>query len=185
MWGSHQADLKPFFKANGLARPELEVVLRDRKKDTVNRLAGDSFLYGVPITSDFAPELFQSKWERRFEKDADDWSEAPDTSSGFAWNGLPDGCIPWAAIKSAWRRVGPGVCLNCSGETLLVNFGLRQVGMFNRNSFFNSVCLNCRRSFREDSGNTFRAWMLANLDIEVRPDAELVWGKRGTLEAIS
>ena len=33
-WGSNQADLKPFFKANGLACPEVQVVLKDRKKET-------------------------------------------------------------------------------------------------------------------------------------------------------
>ena len=66
-----------------------------------------------------------------------------------------------------------------------MNFGLRQVGMFNRNSFFDSVCLNCRRLFREDSAKDVHAWMLANLDVEVRPEYEMVWGKRVKLEAIS
>ena len=43
-WGSHRADLRNFFKTHGLARPEIEVVLRDRKKETVTTLTGDSFL---------------------------------------------------------------------------------------------------------------------------------------------
>ncbi len=176
-WGSHRADLKPFFKTHGLARPEIEVVLRDRKKETVTTLTGDSFLYGVPPASDFDLELFQSKWERRFEQQTDDGMAAPGTSSGFAWDGLPDGSIPWAAMKSAWRRSAPGVCQNCDGEMLLVNCGLRQVGMFNRCGFVEYDCGTCRRSFRDETVDV-RAWMAANLDVGVRPSDELIWGRR-------
>ena len=42
-WGSHRTDLRPFFKTHGLARPEIEVVVRDRKKETITTLTGDSF----------------------------------------------------------------------------------------------------------------------------------------------
>jgi len=93
--------------------------------------------------------------------------------------------IPWAALKSAWRQGGSGVCLNCSGETLLVNFGLRQVGMFNRASCFENVCGTCRRSYRDDSVNDVPGWIVTNLDEDVRPDAKMMWGKRLKLEAIS
>jgi hypothetical protein len=183
-WGPNRADLRPFFKSHGLARPEIEVGLRDRKKETVTTLTGDSFLYGVLLASDFDLELFQSKWERRFEQEADDWQSARGASSGFAWDGLPDGSIPWAALKSAWRRSGPGVCQNCSGETILTNFGLRQVGVFNRCGFVDSVCRTCRRSFRDETVDV-KAWMVANLDAEVWPGFEMVWGKRVELETQS
>lgn len=180
-WGSSRADLRPFFKTHGLARPEIEVVLRDRKKETVSTLTGNSFLCGVPLASDFPLDLFQQKWERRFEQQADDWMAAPGTSSGFAWDGMADSSIPWAALKSAWRRSGHGVCLNCSGGTFLVNFGLRQVGMFNRVGFVEHVCGKCRRSYRDETVDV-KAWMAVSLDAEVRPDAELVCGKRVKLE---
>lgn len=170
------SDLKLFFKTHRLARPEIEVVLRDRKRETVTTLTGDSFLYGVPLASDFDVELFLSKWERRFVNESDDWMAAPGTSSGFAWDGLPDGSIPWAAMKSPWQS-GSGVCLNCSGETLLVNFGLRQVGMFNRCGFVEHICGACRRSFRDESVD-MKAWIVANLDVWVRPSDELIWGRR-------
>lgn len=176
-WGSHRADLRPFFKTHELARPEIEVVIRDRKRETVTTLTGDSFLYGVPIASDFEFELFQTKWVMRFEQEADDWQAASGTSSGFAWNGLADGCIPWAALKSAWRRPGPRVCLNCEGETFLTNFGLRQVGMFNRYGFVENVCGICRRLFRDETVGV-KSWIVANLDGDVRPSDELIWGKR-------
>jgi hypothetical protein len=177
-WGTKgQADLKPFFKSHGLARPEISVELRDRKKETVTTLTGDSFLYGVPIASDFPFELFQEKWEQRFVYEPNDTQAAPQTNSGFGWDGIEDGCIPWVALKSAWRRGGSGVCLNCSGETMLVNCGLRQVGMFNRTFCFDSVCGTCRRSFR-DSVQDVPGWMVVNLDEGVRPSHEMVWGKR-------
>lgn len=176
-WGSHRADLKPFFKLHGLTRPEIEVVLKDRKKETVSTLTGDSFLYGVPLASDFDLELFQSKWEKRFEIESDDWQAARGTSSGFAWDGMEDGFIPWMALKSAWRRAGV-VCQNCSGPTFLTNFGLRQVGMFNRSPNIVRVCVPCRRTFVDDSIKDVRAWIVANIDAEVWPTYEMVWGKR-------
>ena len=177
-WGSHRADLKPFFKSHGLARPEIEVVLKDRKKEAVTTLTGDSFLHGVPLASDFDLELFQSKWERRFENEAADWMAAPWSASGFAWDGIPDGLIPWAAFKSAWRRGGSGVCLNCDGETLVVNFGLRQVGIFNRKPNFIHVCGTCQRSFKDETVKDVAGWLATNLDAEVLPGFEMVWGKR-------
>lgn len=111
----------------------------------------------------------------------DDLEAALGTSSGFAWDGLPDGSIPWAAMKSAWRRVAPVNCLNCFGETLLMNFGLRQVGMFNRVGFVEDVCGECRRSFRDETVDV-KAWMVANLDVDVLPEFEMVWGKQLNLE---
>lgn len=176
-WGSNRADLRPFSKTHGQARPEIEVVLHDRRNETVSTLTGDSFLYGVPFASDFDLELFQSKWERRFENEADDLEAAHNTSSGFAWKGLPDGGVPWAALKSAWRR-GVGVtCQNCSGPTILANFGLRQVGVFNRCGFIEHVCGACRRSFRDETVDV-KVWMTTNLDAEVWPGFEMVWGQR-------
>ena len=180
-WGKQGlADLRNFFKTHGLARPEIEVVLRDRKNETVSTLPGDSFLYGVPLASDFDLELFLSKWVRRFEKDADDLEAAPGTSSGFAWEGLPDGSIPWAAMKSAWRS-GSGDCLNCSEKMLLMNYGLRQAGMFNRSPNFVRVCVPCRRTFVDDSVNDVGGWIRKNIDAEVWPGFEMVWGKRQEL----
>lgn len=116
---------------------------------------------------------------------ADDWQAAPGTWSGFAWVGVEDGRIPWAALKAAWRRSSATICQNCDTPTILVNFGLRQVGMFNRSPIFVSVCGACRRSFVEDSITDVRAWIVASLDAEVRPDAETVWGRRMKVEGKS
>jgi len=184
-WGPHRADLRPWFKSNRLVRPEIKVVLRDRKKEITTTNTGDDFLFGDRIAADFPLELFQSKWGRRYEQEADDWQAAPGTWSGFSWADVEDNRIPWAALKSAWLRAAPGVCLNCNTPTILVNFGLRPVGMFNRSPHFVSACPKCCRSFRDDSITDVRAWIVASLDAEVRPVAEMVWGRRVNWEGKS
>jgi len=174
---SNQADLRPFFKQHRLARPEITVQLRDRKKGSTTTKTGDDFLYGEKIATDFPLDLFVRKFANRFTHEPDDWQAAPNTNSGFAWEGIEDGQIPWAALKSAWRRAAPGVCLNCSGQTVLVNFGLPWTGMLSRSPRFESVCGQCLRVFRDETVDVAR-WMAASLDADVQPGYEMVWGKR-------
>lgn len=182
-WGQQgRVDLRPWFKMHGLARPDIKVVVRDRKREVAVVLTGDDFLYGDRIATDWPLALFQNKWVRRFEQEADDWTAAPRTWSGFAWDGVEEGRIPWTALKSAWRRSAGLLCLNCSGETFLANFGLRQVGIFNRSPHFLSVCSKCRRSFRDESVRDVAGWMALNLDAEVLPGFEMVWGRRVKVE---
>ena len=175
-WSQQLADLRPFFKAHQITSPDVQVTLLDRKKETTTHKSGDDFLYGQPIVKDFPIKQFVSKWNSRFQKESDDQLAAPMTNSGFAWDGLELGRIPWAALKSAWQRVGV-VCQNCSCETILVNFGFRQVGVFNRSPNFVSACPNCRRSFADDSIKDVPGWMAANLKTDFCSVGELVWGK--------
>ncbi|MSQ96244.1 MAG: hypothetical protein EXR98_17060 [Gemmataceae bacterium] len=177
-WGTKRADLRPFFKVHRLARKNIEVTLRDRKKEAVTIQHGDDFLFGVPIASDFPLDLFRTKWANRFQNEPDDLEAAPNTRSGFAWNGVEDDRIPWIALKSAWRRSAPGVCLNCSGEPFWTNFGLRQTGMFNRSPCFEYICGECCRLFRDESVKDVRGWIVENLDEGVRPSDEIIWGRR-------
>lgn len=58
-----------------------------------------------------------------------------------------------------------------------MNFGLRQVGVFNRCEFVEHFCGACRRTFRDEMVDV-KAWMAANLDVNVLPGFEMVWGKR-------
>jgi len=176
-WLQHPADLKPFFKANELTRSEVQVTLLNRKKETATQKTGDDFLYGQPTAADFPVELFTSKWQNRYVNESDDGQASPTSNSGLAWDGLEDGQIPWAALKSAWRQGGV-VCQNCAVPTFLVNFGLRQVGMFHRASCFERVCGACQRSFVGDLVKDVSGWMAANLDAEVRPGFKLIWGNR-------
>ena len=177
-WSQQYADLKPFFKSNGLARQDIEVVMRDRKREAVNKCPGDSFQYGYPFDIGFPLELFQSKWEKRFEREVDDWSPAPGTRSGLAWDNLDDGSIPWGAMKSAWRRSdrsnrsGLGVCQNCDQPTLLTNFGKCQLNSYSYYASEIEACGRCRKQF-------CRSPVIAQeLDAEWRPRYRLILGKR-------
>lgn len=177
-WGQHHADLRPFFKQHRLARPQVEVVLHERKKEVTTTLTGDDFRFGDRLAPDFPLEQFQSKWASRFVQEPDDWQAAPGTWSGFAWEGVEDNRIPWAALKSAWRRASPSLCLNCDTPTVLTNFGVPWTGLFNRTPRFLHACVTCQRSFRHESVKDVDGWMERNVDAEARPDAEMVWSRR-------
>jgi len=178
-WGTQGlADLRPWFKAHGLARREVEVVLKNRKKETVTTQNVDDFLYGHELDAGFPLDLYLTKWQSRFKNQPDDWTPAPRTWTGFAWEGVPDNLAPWAALKAAWRRASPMICPNCDGPTLLTNFGYRQVGMLNRSPSFVQVCGACCRSYQGELVKDVASWIVANLDAEVRPDFQMVWGRR-------
>jgi hypothetical protein len=181
-WSQQLADLRPFFKEHLLTSPDVRVTLIDRKKEIATIKTGDDFLYGQTIAKDFPIELFVSKWNSRFQREHDDHLAAPKTNSGLAWDGLELGQIPWTALKSAWQHSQSASCLNCSGETILVNFGFRQVGVFNRSPNCISVCPHCRRSFVDDSIKDVAEWMAVNLETDFCPVGEVVWGKRVEME---
>ena len=83
----------------------------------------------------------------------------------------------WAALKSAWRRPTPLICLNCDQPTLLSNFGFPWSGMFNRRPSFIHTCGRCRRLFGDRSVKDMPRWMVANLDADVLPDYDMVWDR--------
>lgn len=176
-WSAQRADIRPFFKQHGLARPEITVALRDRKREVVSTQPGDDFLFGDRLAADFPLDLYLGKWASRFALQPDDWTPAPGTRSGYAWGGIEDN-IPWIALKAAWRQAAPVICLNCDQPTILTNFGYPWTGLFNRSARFVHVCGACRRAFRDDSVKDVPGWMAANLDAEAQPDAEMVWGSR-------
>lgn len=175
-WGElGMVDLRPFFKTHELTRPDIEVVLKNRKKESVTTQPGDDYLYG----DRFGPaDRFLDKWERRFEREADDQMAAPSTRSGYAWEDVGSDQIPWSALKSAWRRPAPMLCPNCDQSTILANFGNPQCSFFNRSVRFIHVCGACRRSFRDESVKDAPTWMAANLDAEVWPDFYMVGNRR-------
>lgn len=178
-WGLHGlADLRPFFKMHRLAIPEIEVVIRDRKRESVTMQRGDDFVYGDRLAAGFPLDLILHKWQRRLVDEPGDRTPAPGTRSGFAWEGVEDDLIPWAALKSAWRRTPRSPCPNCDQPTILANFGRPWVGPFRRASRFVIICPNCRRSFSDDSVTDPDAWIVMCLDAEVRPDYEMLLGRR-------
>jgi hypothetical protein len=182
-WGQQGlADLRPFLKGHGLARREIEVVVRDRKQEGFTTQTGDQYLYGEALAAGFPLGLYLGKWEQRFVDRPDDRLAAPGTSSGYAWEGVESNGIPWAALKSAWRRTVPMPCQNCDRPTLLTNFGYRRTGMLGREPIFVRICGPCWRSFRDHSVRDVSGWMLANLDAEVVPDYMMIWNRRELLK---
>ena len=123
-WGqTGLADVRPFFKKHRLARNDIQIVLKDRKKEIVASHTGDDFLFGEKLAADWPLDVYLTKWRWRFLNERDDWTAAPGTWSGFAWAGLESNRIPWATLKSAWRRGNAIPCRNCNQPTILVNFG--------------------------------------------------------------
>ena len=176
-WGrTGLADLRPFLKQQRLTGPKVEIVLVDRKKEISTIKPGDDFLYGERLSPDWPLPTYLQKWERRDQKERNDWTAAPGTRSGFGWENITPNLIPWAAMKSAWRRAIPFQCPNCGRPTILINFGLVQVGMCNRLPSFIHVCRKCSRSFQDRSVFEVNQWLVNNLDAEVWPDHELIWG---------
>jgi hypothetical protein len=144
----------------------------DRKRETTTAQTGADFLYGERLAEDFPLRVYLEKWERRAVAEPNDWTAAPHTRSGFAWNGVEPNRIPWCALKSAWRRPTAMLCPNCDEPTILTNFGLPQCSMFNREAWFVRACRLCPRRFQDYSIDRFdvERWMVSNLDAEVLPD---------------
>jgi hypothetical protein len=135
--------------------------------------AGDGFRYGERLSQDFSVEQFTSKWHNRFVNQPDDHQAVPMSNSGYAWHGLKKGQIPWAAMKSVWRRIQPINCLNCDRPNILVNFGFPRVSFFRHAARFISVCPKCQRSFVDDSISDVGDWLAANLEADFMPNGKV------------
>jgi hypothetical protein len=179
-WGQQgQGDLRPLFKQHGLTRRLVKVTLIDRKRESSTVMAGTEFLYGEGVVPFLGASLYGRKWQRRYEVERDDWAASPYSWSGFGWEGVEPNRIPWAALKSAWRHMVPFICPNCDEPTILTNFGLPWCGMFNREARFYHFCRGCRRMFTDHTIDRYHVvqWMLANLDPELLPCFEMIWGR--------
>jgi hypothetical protein len=176
-WGINgQAELKPFFKTQGLAKREVEVVAINRKKETSITRLGDTFLFGSPINDHWPTELYRSKWEHRREQESDDSRASPKSMSGFAWEGVESHRIPWFVLKTAWQRTSFH-CENCEQPTILTNFGQPHSAMFRRMPFLEHVCLDCRRLFKGWIMD-IQDWLHQNLDPDDLPDIRVIFGER-------
>jgi hypothetical protein len=177
-WGQQvQGDLRPFFKQHGLATKGVRVTLLDRKRETTRVQTGDDYLFGERLPPFWPWKMYWRKWQRRAVEEPNDWTAAPHIWSGFAWEGIEPNRIPWAALKSAWRRTTAPLCLNCDQPTLLSNFGFPWSEMFNRSPLFIYTCGKCRRLFEDRSIADVGRWIVNNLEAEVWPDYDMVWDR--------
>jgi hypothetical protein len=75
-------DLRPFFKAHGLARPEVRVALVKRRDGFITLQTGEDFRYGV--RGHIPWEAYETKWDHRFKEEPDDRTAAPGTVSTYS-----------------------------------------------------------------------------------------------------
>ncbi|MFM7539543.1 MAG: twin-arginine translocation signal domain-containing protein [Planctomycetota bacterium] len=166
------ADPRWFFKANRLARPEMAVTLRHRKKEQSVPRRGSDFLYWDAVDDDFPLDRFAAKRANRFNRDADDDEPAPGTRSGYGWEGVPGERIPWRALKDAWIKGPEVICPNCDTPAIMTNFGYRQISFFNCAGTLAHACPRCRR---QDTGTAVHhsSWssraFIENLEPANRP----------------
>jgi hypothetical protein len=177
-WGQQgRADLRPFFKAHGLARKVVQVALIDRKRELTTVETGDALLYGERLAEQFPLGVYLEKWRRRAIEEPDDWQAAPCSGSNYCWVGAEQGFVPWAVLKSAWRHENTPLCQNCDRPTLLTAFGYFACGFYKRGPEVVRICLLCRSSFEDHSPWDGPEWMLANLDERLLPSADLMFGR--------
>src|SRR5262249_36935433 len=87
-WGTQgQGDLRPFFKAHGLATKGVKVALLDRKREVSTHLYGDDFLFGEGLAPFWLWKVYWRKWQRRAVGERGDWAGAPHTWAGSGWGG--------------------------------------------------------------------------------------------------
>lgn len=140
-------DLRPFFRAYGLARSEARVQLINRKQEATTWRSGADFLYGEPLAAVPNVDELLARWQRRHEPKPPDWSLA--TTQEWWWRREPDGerqhGIPWAVLEAAWRDTPPFECPNCDTPTILSGFGWKRVSFFGFDPWREFVCPTCRR----------------------------------------
>jgi hypothetical protein len=179
-WGTQgQGDLRPFFKAHGLARKSVQVALLDRKRELTTVQTGDAFLYGERLTEAFPLSVYLEKWRRRATEEPDDWTPAPCSGSNYCWERVEQGRVPWRVLKSAWRHEDAPPCANCDRPTLLTAFGYFACGFYKRRPTVVRICPLCRSGFEDHSPWDGPGWVLANLDGPLLPTADLMFGHPG------
>ena len=136
-----QTDLQPFFKAQKLTSNSVDVILIDRKRERKAIWSGDDFLYGLPVPVSDLWYCFLSKWQHRWISEPNDWIGVPGTWSDFCWDGIRPNLIPWAALKSAWRREAAPLCPNCDEPMVIIGFGRIRTGLCSISPKFTYVCI--------------------------------------------
>jgi hypothetical protein len=159
-----RADLRSFFKVHGLAHDGIEVMLLQRKEEFIWTRRGDDFLYGEPHPC-FPWDVYQEKWMRRNDQEADDWTQAPESLTNFSWEGLPAPFIPLAVLKCIWLREQAPDCPNCETPEVMLRFWWRRrVWVGGLNSYLTRGCFACRRVFIEDFPGNLLEWVVKTLE---------------------
>lgn len=162
------ADIRAFCKRHQLARADVQVATVRHKNGLVTIQPGNDFLYGTLLGEIVPWHLYQARWDRRFEREADDGESSPWSTSSYTWEGVREGRVPWAALKSIWRRERPTPCPNCDAPLAAWSFSWRHRTLVSMHGFVARLCFSCRRDFVESAGDLW-PWLLATLDADVLP----------------
>jgi hypothetical protein len=169
-WGQPAPDLRPFIKLHGLARPQVQVALVNRKNESVTLQPGSAFLYGEPVEGRFPWHRFESKWQLRLVQEDDDWAVAPSTWNTLSWERAGgERMIPWVALKSVWRRDQAPPCPNCDVPLVALRFLWVLPITFSGILEVTRGCFGCRREFRQDVDGDFWAWLARHLASDLLP----------------
>ena len=156
------ADIRPFCKLHRLARPDVQVATVRHKEGLVVVQPGDGFLYGGLLGAGFPWDEYRQRWEHRHEGRADDAAASPCGRSSYRWEGVEAGRVPWAALKSIWRREQAIPCPNCDTPLAAWAFTWRHRTLLSMHGHVFRLCFACRRDFQESTGG-LRPWLAATL----------------------
>lgn len=145
-WWKRFGDMRPFFKLNGLAKPEIEVEVVNLRLKTVSKRRGSDYLFGVPYAGEPSVQELFARWSRRGEPLA---AIGPDATRPLVWQSygprLGGNPLPWSALEAAWRVLPPLRCPNCHIDMIPVAFGARRDGRFRPHLLCQALCTRCRR----------------------------------------
>jgi len=168
-WSTKHGDLRPLFKALGLAHDGIDVTLVNHKSDAVRHARGGDFLYGEASGEGPDPAVLAVRWARRHEPPGPpDWSPATTRNWFIAWPEFKGPGIPWVALEDAWRTVESPACPNCDRPTILTGFGIRPHGWFSGRRLCEFTCLECGRR-QEEKIDDLNAWFRAHLHPDYLP----------------
>lgn len=155
------ADPRLLFKEQRLARPEVQVGHWRHKNGSVVLQPGHNFLYGERPLHDFRWGQIQQEWQHRDQEEADDWTAAAVRT--YSREGLPERWIPWAILKSIWRREEAPLCPNCDVPLVVIAFRLNRHLLSENDSYLDRVCFSCRRLFQDWCDDSPWAWLVKHL----------------------
>jgi hypothetical protein len=171
------ADLKPFCRRFGLARPDVRVVLIERKHEVITLTTGSEFLYGTALADTFPVEQYWQKWLSRCFVEAHDGQGASHSPTNYIWKDCEPGLVPWQALKSLWRNRASPFCGNCGLCMFVVGFEWFRGLLVPGTPQIIHGCCACRRYIVDSSQIDLTAWLWKHLDPQHRPTHHRAWRK--------
>lgn len=169
-WGQPAPDIRDFLKLHGLARPEVQITLINKKNEQIVIQPGSDFLHGQPVKMNFPWQEFEAKWQYRLEHEPDDWDVAPGTWGTLSWErATSERMIPWTALKSAWRHDQARPCPNCDTPLMVLRFLWVLPIMFSGIRTITRGCFWCHQEFEEWLEQDFWGWLVKTLDQDMLP----------------